>query len=395
MSKSRWHFNNIDSPNSWLSEALQRHGKSAAEVARAVGAMPQQFSRWTGDTEKIPLGSLVIAALHLAPREKDHAIRLKLCEGLAMELIAPAKKLAIYLNLTPEMAYRSIMTEVEAAASQEVEAGLEKLEDATFRILGEMKFALLQGLLMVEHNSPLITVEGITHHLRYPVNRLLGFLFNKDLSKVNQGCEYNEFGVQAMENLRSSVHGKTNKNPLDEWVQAHCVHLLARYGAPPDRESIIDLVANQHASSDPVLQRIGSVGLILSSGDADIVEEYIFDVGRNEPLAVVDTVFEVVHYGDENLSEGGSLPTSFKSSNRAIAHILRHLRRPEEFQGLVELDLMKLMRILKLLGANGFKHRTILRKLRNYLESDEIVNLGNKRLRADFVKQFRPILTLN
>ena len=198
-----------------------------------------------------------------------------------------------------------------------------------------------------------------------------------------------------MENLRSSVHGKTNKNPLDEWVQAHCVHLLARYGAPPDRESIIDLVANQHASSDPVLQRIGSVGLILSSGEADIVEEYIFDVGRNEPLAVVDTVFEVVHYGDENLSEGGSLPTSFKSSNRAIAHILRHLRRPEEFQGLVELDLMKLMRILKLLGANGFKHRIILRKLRNYLESDEIVNLGNKRLRADFVKQFQPILTLN
>jgi hypothetical protein len=202
-----------------------------------------------------------------------------------------------------------------------------------------------------------------------------------------------DFREDARRHLRDIVRNSERRNPAEDWVRQHAIHLLARSGAPLDRDFIKEVILSEDGSADPMTERLGFVGLLLADGKEDTAERYLAKLRRDDKLAHANLVFDAIHYGDIHIGEQGDYPSETKGFHQSIPQILRHIEQPELYRSILDIECITLIHLLDHIGNKPFMHPQVLLRLHELLSTKAYL-LPNERsaVRKEFDRRISQIL---
>lgn len=379
----------IPTPNEFLARIVEESGISRNSLARMIGVEATRVQRWISHRELIPRHHLAEIARQIGlPGDEGYMLRLKDCEDFVDRLSKQAADLASHTeNVTGEQIKRAMLQEIEDLLSQEIGIGRKGHAEIFTGHLLDANFAIQSWLQVAKQDynrmSPLFSPTNVARHLRHPVNHFIGVLLN-----------LKAFQEEGLANIHRIVEKEKVHTQAELLVRQHATHILARHGSLVDREFIRE-VLQRESTFDDLMKRSGFVGLILVDNSFEVMEQFLIELEHGPRLAMVNNLFEAVHYGDIHIEAKTGLPFIRSEFNRTVPHVLRHLEQLGQYQNILALEIQRLLYILETVGPKPFLHPQILMRLANVLVRMNEVEIPFDKLRllrTRFMKDFRDVL---
>jgi len=334
----------VPTPNQWLDDKLRELGFSNSHLARLIGRSRTEVQRWVNGREQIPRHHLAEIAVQLGtPKDLELAIKLKECEDFADAL---ARQLGRFARLV-----HCDLSEIASAAFDL----LQKTTREECGVSADDVFAYASALLYnITHASfvfrlwseaatsgdfeRFLAPETMKLHVRYPSNHFLGLALR--LGVINESTS--TLRDAALVHLRTTA---IRGNLTSPYQLAGChvaVNTLARFGSASDQEMILELVKELKGSADPLSIRVGYAGLIQRPEYEVLADEYTWLLHHDESLALVDSLFEAVHYGDITPGPTLELPRKLGQLDRGLARIVRRLEHSQNASTIRKLEAFRL-----------------------------------------------------
>lgn len=342
----------VATPNDWLEEILAGRGITRAALARLIGRSRVEIQRWANGREQIPRHHLAEIACQVCPEQLEYALRLKDCEDLDDRLRRYLRELSrranVELRALEEQVYDIVRTNVSQTeySYQDLASYLRTITDACFI------FRLwLDGSSTCDF-AQILTAANVHRHIRYPTHHFLGLALDfGSARRANAGTSgrFEEFTERALGQIRDVALAEGRSDGA--LVNGHALHMLARHGTQEDGALVQELLADTDSFAEPLRRRLGHVGLMLRSADADgteAMERYAWLLEKDEDLADADLYFDAVHYGDADLGKRQTSLTSISDFSNTASNLLRHLEHRDQYA--LRIDSMRLTRLLDKTG---------------------------------------------
>lgn len=297
----------VPTPNQWLDKKLRELQLSRAGVARLIGRSREEVQRWVNGREQIPRHHLAEVAAQLGTSsDLEYVLKLKECEDIIDTLKRRIRDLARIGRCEPKKLESAIFDLLHRKTDEARSANLS--EHASVYLYNAIHAAFVMRLWCdsARNNdfAEVLNSQNVHFHLRYPSNNFFGLVLDLEGEQFGQLSAFRE---ASLVHLRSLAKSKPTGGPY-ELSRHHAIHMLARHGSAEDQAVVSELIRDAASSHGPLCRRLGYSGLILRSGTEGLVDEYIYLLQSDDHLAIVDLIFEAVHYGDIKLSSNGSLP---------------------------------------------------------------------------------------
>jgi hypothetical protein len=317
--------------------------------------------------EQIPKHHLAEIAAQLGtPRDLEYAIKLKECEDFADSLRKRLRELARVGRCNPEVLESGTFDLLSRKTGEEKAADNDELASLLLYNMTHASFVFrlwCQAATFRDFDR-ILTPESMRLHVRYPANHFLGLALDLETA----GGLMPEFRDQCLAHLRqlATIKGSGSTNELSR--RDHAIHILARYGRPADEALVADIIQDAATSDEPFSVRLGYAGLMLRSGNEELVDKYVWLLQHDDRLAVADLSFDAVHYGDATLGQDQQMPVEVEHFDKSIANILRRLEHPEQYAAIAELDVRRFLNLLDRADPNAFRATHLALSLRHRLE---------------------------
>ena len=376
----------IPSPNQWLQTIMRAQNLSSAQVGRLTGSSPPQVARWLSSAETIPLEHLLCIA-QICPVDVDSYICvLKNCEEMEKALHKSCRRFQELLGLDIDI-YPAIRETLDSFM-QRPELDDVRLAQIYLHHLIAARFAirLISDAAAVEFVRPLIPQES-AGLLRHPMNHIIGkvlSLATKLKPDTKDFARLSEFRDSTLAHLRKvTLRELRNVSQLGVTGQ-FSFYFLSRYGNKDDQIALEDLLGTEVVRKDLLVRRLVYSGVIQGS-DPELEERYIHELRQDSDFALMSLQFDAFHYGDINLDKDGRIPQQMRVYNNAIDHILRHLKNPQIYPYIQEVESLKLIQIAELVGASALSSSHIKDQLNQLPQETNATNLRKTEVRQELL----------
>jgi hypothetical protein len=376
----------MPTPAEWVEELRRREGLTEYGLAKALMLDKKQVEAWLDESEPVPLDHLATLALTFAPADYDFVMSAAECDDVRRRMRSHVRVLERKLGLPEGSVWSPLTDHVDRLVeSHEPRTRMDRARLHS-RFLAEAAFAVRMISKMHAEGTvaKLVNPSNISFHLRYPANHFVGLLLDLG-SRIATG-DLSELRSDALTAIRKLAAGEKEGSSVQALVGQHSLHMLGRYGDVKDRQLVQEMV-DVRRTADPMARRLGYTALILVTGERSLTDDFLEAFCRDTHLSNASIDFDRLHYGDTDLSNGGTVPKGRTCYRNAVGQMLKHIE-DSRYANIRSLEVAKLNRVLERAGPPAFVEAGMAHRIGSALNIVEGLpddELGeNKR----FIRQF-------